>query len=130
TLEQVKAVYEQVGASKVELAVVGEFDADATLAKVKEILGGWDSKTPVRRIERKAPPEVAGMTEDINTPDKANATYLAGLAFPLKESDPEFAALRLGNVILGGSTLASRLGDRIRQKEGLSYGATSSITAS
>jgi zinc protease len=130
TLEQVKAVYDQVGASKVELAVVGEFDPDATVAKVKEIVGNWQSKTPVRRVERKAPREVPGSKDDINTPDKANATYLAGLAFPLKESDPDFVALRLGNVILGGSTLASRLGDRIRQKEGLSYGATSQFNAS
>ena len=50
--------------------------------------------------------------------------FVAGLAFPLKETDPEFAALRLGNFIFGGGTLSSRLGNRIRQKEGLSYGVT------
>src|SRR5262249_10281232 len=59
-----------------------------------------------------------------------NAVFTAGLAFPLKETDPAFAALRLGNFIFGGSTLSSRVGNRIRQKEGLSYGATSSFTAS
>ena len=70
------------------------------------------------------------MTEDIITPDKSNAEYLAGLSFPVSENDPDYAALRIGNFIFGGSTLASRLGDRIRQKEGLSYGATSAFTAS
>jgi zinc protease len=129
SLVQVKAVYDQVGASKGEVAVVGDFDADATLAKVKEILTGWESKVPVRRIDRKPPPDHSGSKEDILTPDKANATFLAGLAFPLKESDPDFAALRLGNFILGGGTLSSRLGDRIRQKEGLSYGVTSAFSA-
>jgi zinc protease len=39
-------------------------------------------------------------------------------------------ALRLGNFIFGGGTLSSRLGNRIRQKEGLSYGVTSAFTAS
>ena len=70
------------------------------------------------------------MKEDIVTPDKSNAEYLAGLSFPLSDSDPDYPALRIGNFIFGGSTLASRIGDRIRQKDGLSYGATSSFAAS
>src|SRR5262249_44792786 len=94
-----------------------------------EILKGWKSDVPVRRIERAAPANVVGLKEDILTPDKANAVFVAGLAFPLKETDPDFAALRLGNFMLGGGTLSSRLGNRIRQKEGLSYGVTSTLTA-
>ena len=41
---------------------------------------------------------------------------------------PDEVALEIGNFILGGGALSSRLGDRIRQKEGLSYGVTSSIS--
>jgi zinc protease len=131
TLDQVKALYEtQIGAGKVELAVVGECDPETTLAQIKEILKGWESKIPVRRIERSSATDIAGTKLDIITPDKANAVFLAAVTFPLKESDPDYAALRLGNFILGGGTLSSRLGDRIRQKEGLSYGVTSGFTAS
>ena len=36
----------------------------------------------------------------------------------------------LGNYILGGGSLSSRLGDRVRQKEGLSYGVGSNFNAS
>ena len=43
---------------------------------------------PVKRIERSAPTNLAGAKEDIVTPDKANAVFVAGLAFPLKETDP------------------------------------------
>jgi zinc protease len=35
----------------------------------------------------------------------------------------------MANFILGGNMLSSRLGDRIRQQEGLSYGAYSSFSA-
>ncbi len=131
TLDQVKTLYEtQLGAGRVELAVVGQFDSAAVIDQVKEILKNWESKVPVRRIERAAPADLTAAKQDILTPDKANATFLAGTVFPLKESDPEYAALRIGNFILGGGTLSSRLGDRIRQKEGLSYGVTSAFTAS
>lgn len=131
TLDQVIDVYvKQIGAAEGELAVVGDFDAEPTLAAVREVLKDWKSDVPVRRIERTASADVAGLKENILTPDKENAVFEAALAFALKESDPDYAALRLGNVILGGGTLSSRLGNRIRQKEGLSYGVTSQFTAS
>jgi zinc protease len=131
SLEAVKNLYEtQVGGTQAELGVVGDFDPDVTLRQVKQMLAGWESKVPVRRIGYRTAEGLAGATGDIVTPDKANAEYLAGLSFPLNDDDPDYAALRIGNFILGGSTLASRIGDRIRQKEGLSYGATSAFAAS
>lgn len=131
TLDQVKALYEkQVGGGQAELAVVGDFDQESTIKLVNEILAGWNTQTPVKRIDRKANENLIGYKEDIVTPDKSNAEYLAGLTFPLSDADPDYVALRIGNFIFGGSTLASRLGDRIRQKDGLSYGATSSFSAS
>jgi zinc protease len=131
TLAQVAALYnKQLGASSGELAIVGEFDTDSALAQVREILKDWKSDVPVKRIERSAPKDLTGSKTDILTPDKANAVFLAGLAFPLKETDADFTALRVGNFMFGGGTLSSRLGNRIRQKEGLSYGVTSSVAAS
>jgi zinc protease len=120
----------QVGAAEGELAVVGDFDPEPTLAAVREVLKDWKSDVLVRRIERKAPADVAGLKENILTPDKENAVFEATLAFALKESDPDYAALRLGNSILGGGTLSSRLGNRIRQKERLSYGVTRAWSSS
>jgi zinc protease len=131
TLEQVRALYEaQAGGTHAELGVVGDFDPESTLRLVKQMLSGWESKTPYERIDAKVGESGTGMKEDIATPDKANAEYLAGLAFAASDADPDYPALRIGNLILGGSTLASRIGDRIRQKEGLSYGATSSLAVS
>jgi zinc protease len=131
TLDQIKTLYEtQIGGSHAELGVVGDFDPETTLRLVKQMLAGWESKIPVKRIDRMTADKVEGSQADIVTPDKSNAEYLAGLSFPVSDIDPDYAALRIGNFIFGGSTLASRLGDRIRQKDGLSYGATSSFTAS
>jgi zinc protease len=131
TLAQVISLYQkQLGATQGELAVVGDFDPEPALAQISTILKDWKSDVAFKRIERHAPPDLTGSKEEIVTPDKPNAVFLQGLAFPLKESDADFAALRLGNFIFGGGTLSSRLGDRIRQKEGLSYGVTSTFTAS
>ena len=131
TLDQIKVLYEtQLGGSHAELGVVGDFDPETTLHLVKEMLSGWESKVPFKRIDRRVANNGTGLKEEIVTLDKSNAEYLAGFSFPVSDSDPDYPALRIGNFIFGGSTLASRIGDRIRQKEGLSYGASSSFVAS
>lgn len=68
--------------------------------------------------------------ETIQTPDKANAVYLAGFGFAMRDDDPEFPALTIGGYMLGGGFLNSRLATRIRQKEGLSYGVRGGFDAS
>jgi zinc protease len=74
--------------------------------------------------------EVGSAQQTIDTPDKANATFMAGLLFAMRDDDEQYPALLMGNYILGSGTLSSRLGDRVRQKEGLSYGITSSLNVS
>ena len=131
TLDQIRGIYvAQLGGTHAELGVVGDFDPESTLRLARQTLAGWESKTPYERITHRVSEYGTGMKEDIVTPDKSNAEYLAGLSFPISDDDPDYPALRIGNFIFGGSTLASRIGDRIRQKDGLSYGATSSLTAS
>jgi zinc protease len=46
----------------------------------------------------------------------------------LNEDDPEYPALFVANNILGGGALSSRLGERLREKEGLSYSVSSAIS--
>jgi zinc protease len=131
TVGKIRGLYEsQVSANTGEFGIVGDFDADAVVGQLKQLLGGWESQVKYQRIERPAAEGITGERITINTPDKANALYLSGLVFRLGDNDPEFAALDLGNFLLGGGTLSSRLGNRVRQKEGLSYGVNSSFQAS
>lgn len=67
--------------------------------------------------------------KSIETPDKANSVYFASQQYAMRDDDPNYAALLIGNFILGGGTLSSRLGDRVRQQEGLSYGVASMLRA-
>jgi zinc protease len=130
TLEQVKRLYEeQVGSSAGEVVIVGDFDRDQT-AGLRVLLGNWRAPMPYQRVERPAIAGIAGETVRIEVPDKANAVYSAGLAFALMDTDPDYAALVVGNFLFGGSSLTSRLGNRVRQKEGLSYGVGSQFNAS
>ena len=119
-----------LGSQEGELTIVGDFDPKACLPILRQTLSGWKAPKPYARIASPVTAEPPGSQHKINTPDKANATFTAGLIFPMRDDDPDYPAMLMGNYILGGGTLSSRLGTRVRQKEGLSYGITSSLSVS
>ena len=48
---------------------------------------------------------------------------------PIRSDDPDWEALFLANDILGGGSLSSRLGQRVREEKGLSYAVGSQFQA-
>jgi zinc protease len=130
TIEDVKNFYSTFyGASNAEIALVGDFDPKQVTTQLTELAGSWKSTTPFVRVPR-IYRDIAPTNQSMETPDKANAIFMAGVNLALRDDDPDYPALVLGNYILGGGTLYSRLGNRIRQKEGLSYGVGSNVQAS
>ena len=130
TLDDIKAFHRDFyGASKGEVSIVGDMDVDATKAAIASAFGQWESKAPYTRlVNQRADP--APVRKVFNTPDKANGVYASAMTLSLREDDEAFPALRVANYIFGGGAgLNSRLMERVRQKEGLSYGIGSSLTA-
>lgn len=132
TATDVRRLYERyLSGSYGELSVVGDFDSDELLPMLDELMNGWKSEQPYARLTRSGGLAYKPAVEIVKTPDKANATYFAGMAFAMRDDHPDFPALLLGNFILGGgSGLSSRLGDRVREQEGLSYGVGSGLRSS
>lgn len=129
TLEDAKKFYADFyGGSNGEMSVVGDFDAKEIEKLTGELFGSWKSPRPFSRIVTSYQ-EIAPINQSYETPDKANAVFLAGQRLNLRDDDPDYPALVLGNYMLGGGFLNSRLATRIRQKEGLSYGVGSGLSA-
>ena len=131
TLTEVRTIYDTLLTDAAgELAVVGSFDPEAVVDSAAENFAGFgaDDAPEFRRLPREVKPDVAGGETDIETPDKKNAVYYAGLTVPVSQEHPDYPALLIGNYILGSSGLSSRLGDRVRQQEGLSYGVRSGLS--
>ncbi len=115
------------GASHSELAVVGDFEPESIARLAQELFGNWKSPRAYARIPLKVA-DVPPLDSIINTPDKANAVLRAGMLLRLRDDDPDYPALLLGNYLLGGSS-DSRLTRRVREKEGLSYSVGSFLSA-
>jgi zinc protease len=119
---------ELVGASHSDLAVVGDFDPDEITRLAGMLFGDWKNPAPYRRIPSRYF-DVKPMERLIETPDKANAVFRAGLNLRLRDDHPDYPALVLGNYLIGGSS-AARLARRIRERDGLSYSVGSWLSAS
>jgi zinc protease len=129
-LEEVKKFYEDFYGvtSGTTASVVGDFDEDEVKELLEEEFGDWKSKGMYKRV---ATPFIANKVEDINieTPDKANSMFFAGQKIKMSDEHPDYPALMMANNLLGGGGLSSRLANRIRQEEGLSYGVGSFFNA-
>ncbi|MCA9053420.1 MAG: insulinase family protein [Planctomycetaceae bacterium] len=121
---------EFLGGQHGELTVVGDFDPAEITPLLESLVAGWTTSTPYERIARTGEVNIPAKRDEILTPDKENATYLAGTVFPIGDDNPDYPALLMGNYSLGSSGLSSRLGDRVRQAEGLSYSVGSFVNAS
>jgi zinc protease len=73
------------------------------------------------------PRRAAERRENVALERKANVDLVIGRAVPLVRADADYLAATLANGILGQSTLSSRLGLRLRDREGLTYGVTSAF---
>jgi zinc protease len=131
SLGQVQTLYrDYVGGEHGELVVIGDFEPSEILPILGRTFGTWKAEKPYARIERPFQTELKPEHDNIETPDKPNAAYMAGLVMPLKDDHPDYPALLAGNFILGGGAISSRIADRLRQKGGLSYTALSVLAAS
>jgi zinc protease len=101
---------------------VGTFDGEAVKAFLEKEFSGFESKNPYERVE--APHrENKVHHESIITPDKQNAMTFGIQGIKISEYSEDYPALEMAATILGGGFLNSRIADRLRQKDGVSYGA-------
>lgn len=128
TLDQVREFHRDFGGADVaELAIVGDFDPEQIIPVIEQAFGGWKTRQPYQRLDHRHA-EVAPANLSIEVPDKASAVFLARMNVEMAVDDADYPALELTNRIIGGGGgLASRLGNRVRQRDGLSYSIGSTL---
>ncbi|SCB28350.1 M16 family metallopeptidase [Cupriavidus alkaliphilus] len=125
TLAQVRDFHARFyGTGHAQLSLVGDFDGAAAAAHAAALFGDWTAPQPYARVDRPFVP-IAPAEFTLSTPGKANAVYLATAPIDLTNDAPDYALMMIANRVLGGASLRSRLADRLRQREGMSYGASS-----
>ncbi|WP_299065326.1 pitrilysin family protein [Accumulibacter sp.] len=117
-----------IGTARGEIAIVGDFDEKAIATELQSLFPAYVSRSPYGRVDREFRP-VPAKRIVIDTPEKENAFFRARSTLMLRDDDADAPALYVANNIFGGSGgLSSRLMDRLRQKDGISYSVNSSLS--
>ena len=126
-LADIRKLYsEYLNGTHGELVVLGDFSTAKVVPLLDAMLGDWKARMPFAHVSRDIKLSRVPGGKEIETPDKANAVYIAALSSRCATTMRTSPRGR-GQLHPGGSTLSSRLGDRVRQKEGLSYGVVSAL---
>ncbi len=112
------------------LSVVGNVDTEEAVALVSGQLGGWcgdvaeDTSLYARSEETY---ELKGERVELDMPGRSNATVLI-MRPGINRLAPDYYAASVANYIFGGD-FASRLNEKLRTVEGLTYGSYSFASA-
>ena len=108
------------------IAVVGEVGPEDAFRLVESAFGDWRASSNPMLIPPPAPRLLGRQRRVITMTNKAQADIAYGFA-ALRRRDPDYYAALLMNNVLGQYGLGGRLGDSIRERQGMAYYAYSSF---
>jgi len=130
-LDDVRTFYERtVLAGAPLISAAGAVSEDAFARMLARTLG----ELPFATGDRREPAHVRARPacerrDDVELERKSNVDIVIGRATTLVRAGADYLAASIANGILGQSTLSSRLGLQLRDREGLTYGVTSAFLA-
>jgi zinc protease len=126
TVDDVRGFYERFyGGRTLILSAAGGFESGEAARVLREAFEGFGGPEHAEVEVTDPEPPASARREVVLVRDKANVDVLLGTAAPLRRDASDYYAATLANRALGESTLSSRLGLRVRDAEGLTYGISS-----
>ena len=111
------------------LALVGDVETERAVDATASVFGEWRAAAPPALEFAAVAPARERRVHVVPMMNKAQADIAYG--FPtIRRSDPRYYAYWLMNNILGQYALGGRLGDSIRERQGMAYYTFSSLDAS
>jgi zinc protease len=112
------------------MVIVGAVEAQQALEQVQAALGQWNNP---RRAPSISLPPVNPISDTVRrhiaVPGKYQTDLVMGTTGPRRMAE-DYLAASLGNNILGQFGMMGRIGDAVREKSGLAYHASTSLSAS
>jgi zinc protease len=111
---------ERFTAAGLQVVCVGDVEPERVVGETERVFGDWRGKTVGPRVVPSPAPILARRQVAFPMADKAQADIAYGFN-TVSRSDPAYYALSVMNNILGQYALGGRLGDNIRERQGMAY---------
>ncbi len=111
------------------MVIVGDIRAKQAIEKIERVFGKWKANGQAPEHSIPSAPKLAKSAQKKTAlPGKSQVDIALG--YPaLRRTDPDFYALAVGDLIFGRLGLYGRLGQNVREKQGLAYYVYSSVEA-
>jgi zinc protease len=119
---------EHCGPTGLSLAVVGDVEPARAIEAAQSVFGAWKGRTAVDVTNATMPPAAGRQCRVVPMMSKSQTDIAYGFA-TITRQDPSYPACWLMNNILGQYSLGGRLGDSIREQQGMAYYVYSSLDA-
>ena len=109
------------------IVIIGKVTPEQAKSVIEKWFGGWQAVGP--KPETVPPAVPANVASVVAIPDKSRVQDKVTLAetLALNRYDPDYYALQLGNMVLGGAFYATRLYRDLRKDSGLVYAVQSTF---
>jgi zinc protease len=118
------------GPANMVIVIVGAVEPQNAIDQVQTVLGSWENNDQAPLPEL---PAISMLKESvrrhISVPGKFQTDLVLGTTGPKRTSE-DYMAVSLGNNVLGQFGMMGRIGDVVREKAGLAYHASTSLSAS
>jgi zinc protease len=108
--------------SNATISIVGDISQDQAIEIAKQVIGGLPTGTSSAPLKS---PKYEPKQQNINIPYPSTQTYIRIGELGISRNDPNYFPLYVGNYVLGGGVLVSRLFNEVRDQRGLTYNVTS-----
>jgi zinc protease len=114
--------------SELTAVVVGDVDAARAIDVAERVFGRWQAARPPRVTIASPPAATSRRRVVVPMMNKAQADIAYGFV-AISRDDPAYYAMTLMNNALGQYALGGRLGDNIRERQGMAYYVSSILDA-
>ncbi len=108
------------------ICLVGGIEPDQALAKVETKLGGWRTSQEILPDAPPAERPPTTLRTHVKMADKTQSDIVLGLPGPLRAA-PDYLEASMANTVLGVFGMMGRLGQKVREEQGLAYYAYSRL---
>jgi zinc protease len=119
---------ERFSPTTLRLAVVGDIEPSRAISASARVFGGWRVPAPPPVALPSVEPLARRHQRVVPMMNKAQADIAYGFV-AITRSDPTYYACWLMNTILGQYSIGGRLGDSIRERQGMAYYVFSTLDA-
>lgn len=119
-IDDVRRFYqEHIGPQHGQMVIVGDVTAETVIRELEQLLGDWEggqSRLEVPSVQ----PLAERKREHVSLADKRQTDIVLGwLSVPRRH--PDWTPLAVANTLWGQFGMGGRLGDRVREKQGMAY---------